>query len=69
MTSRELMSKMLDRAEARGEVRGREAGLNNAMKMVKLFMEGNDIAQIAEVLGEEEVVVRKSLAKAGLIQE
>ena len=37
MTSRELMSKMLDRAEARGEVRGREAGLNNAMKMVKTF--------------------------------
>lgn len=60
-----MRSKMLNRAEARG----REAGLNNAMKMVKFFIEGNDIAQIAEVLGEEEVVVRKSLVKAGLIQE
>ncbi len=68
--SREMMrSKMLDRAEARGEVRGRVAGLNDAMQMVRLFMEGNDIAKIAEVIGEDEAVVRKSLAEAKLIQE
>lgn len=68
--SREMMrSKMLDRAEARGEVRGRAAGLNDAMNMVRLFMEGNDVAQIAEAIGEEEVVVRKSLAEAKLIEE
>lgn len=72
--SREMMrSKMLDRAEARGEVRGeargREAGLNDAMYMVRLFMEGNDISKIAEVIGKEEAVVRKRLAEAKLMQE
>ena len=68
-----MRSKMLDRAEARGEVRGeargREAGLNDAMYMVRLFMEGNDISKIAEVIGKEEAVVRKRLAEAKLMQE
>ena len=68
--SRDMMrSKMLDRAEARGEIRGEERGRSDALQIVRLFVNGNDIAQVAEVIGETEEVVRKSLVEAGLIQE
>lgn len=64
-----MRSKMLDRAEARGEIRGEERGRSDALQIVRLFVNGNDIAQVAEVIGETEEVVRKSLVEAGLIQE
>jgi len=64
-----MRSKMLDRAEARGEIRGEERGRGDALQIVRLYVNGNDIAQVAEAIGENEEVVRKSLVKAGLIQE
>ena len=72
--SRDMMrSKMLDRAEARGEARGEkrgeERGRSDALQIVRLFVNGNDIAQVAEVIGEKEEVVRKNLVEAGLIEE
>ena len=64
--SRDMMrSKMLDRAEARGEARGR----SDALQIVRLFINENDVSRVAEALGEEESVVRKSLVEAGLIEE
>ena len=68
--SRDMMrSKMLDRAEARGEIRGAERAYNNAMQMVRLFISGSNVEQIAEALNEEETIVRKRLVEASLIQE
>ena len=68
--SKDMMrSKMLDRAEARGEIRGEERGRSDALQIVRLFVNGNNIAQVAEVIGEKEEVVRKSLVEAGLIEE
>lgn len=68
-----MRSKMLDcaeaRGEARGEKRGEERGRSDALQIVRLFVNGNDIAQVAEVIGEKEEVVRKNLVEAGLIQE
>ncbi len=64
-----MRSKMLDRAEARGEIRGEERGRSNALNMVRLFIAYNDVSRVAETLGEEESVVRKSLVEAGLLEE
>lgn len=80
-----MRSKMLDRAEERGEKRGLELGqkrglelgerlgeqrgLSSSAAMVRLYMEGNDISKVAEAIGKDEKVVRDFLVEAGMLPQ
>ena len=52
-----------------GITQGRATGLNDALQLVRLFISGNDISQIAATMNTDECEVRKHLVTAGLVQE
>ena len=52
-----------------GLTTGQTKGRSDALHLIRLYVSGNSILQIAETVGEDEAIVRKSLIEAGLLQE